>query len=145
MRSAIRRPLSQPGSRDGNPWLSERLFRNVLDDDEFGVNAEAVWPPIDVYHDASMFYVRVELPGVELKDVDVRVQEPHLVVEGERRLPEGNYHRVECVYGRFSRIVHLPDTVDFGKIDAKLSNGVLTVSFPVKDSVKPRAIPISTK
>lgn len=122
-------------------WLAERLLADEFGDGDPTAREGGTWPPVDVYHDASTFFVRVELPGVEGKGVNVRVQGPHLIVEGERKRPEGfSFHQIESAWGEFSRIIHLPETVDTEKIDTRLEHGVLTVSFPIQDAVKPKSI-----
>ena len=103
-------------------------------------------PACDVYEDGEEVMVRVELAGVEPKDVDIRFENGVLTLRGERKLEKeekrDNYHRVELSYGTFTRSFSLPGTVDADKIRAESKNGVLVVHLPKKPEAKPRAIQV---
>ena len=89
----------------------------------------------------------MELPGVDPKDVDVRVENNVLTLRGERKfeneVKREHYHRVERAYGTFSRSFTLPNVVDTEKIKADYRDGILQVSLPQKEEAKPKQISIS--
>ncbi|MBM4079100.1 MAG: Hsp20/alpha crystallin family protein [Planctomycetes bacterium] len=123
----------------------ESFFDRVLGDLDSDVDTwqGGSYPVVDIYHDDALFIVRAELPGLELKDVSLKVQGSHLVLEGEKRHADGkSYHRVESWCGKFCRFIPLPSTVDTEKIDAKFVHGVLTVTLPILATVKPKEIPV---
>ena len=72
------------------------------------------------------YYLNMDLPGVEKKDVNVRVENNHVIVSGERKNDSANKH----FYGKFEQIFKVPENVKVDKINAKLKNGVLNISFP---------------
>jgi HSP20 family protein len=91
--------------------------------------------------------VKADLPDVQEKDIDVRVENNTLTIRGERKFSnevhEDNYLRVERAYGSFSRSFSLPNTVNTEGIRADYRNGVLTVSMPKREETKPKQIKIS--
>jgi HSP20 family protein len=135
-----------------DPWTRdvERMFSRMLDlpNRVFGEEAAlAGWQPrMDVKETDNALVVRMDLPGMDQKDIRVNVENNLLTVSGERRMEEEKkgetFHRVECYYGNFSRGFSLPQTVDAGKIDAKYRNGVLEIRLPKREESKPRQISI---
>jgi len=115
----------------------------------YGENAEGerTWaPPIDIYETADAYKVVAELPGFTPDQVDVTVNEGTLTIKGERKFyeetNEENFHRIERRFGAFQRLVSLPQQVQADKVEAGFENGVLTVSIPKAELVKPRKIEI---
>ena len=107
----------------------------------------ATWSPlIDVFEDAEGITLKVELPEVEAKDVDIQVEGNTLTLKGERKLEREDkregYHRIERTYGSFSRTFTLPNTVDVEHITAESKDGVLKVFLPKKAETKPRQIKV---
>ena len=106
-------------------------------------------PAVDVYEDADKFQIHAELPGMDMKDIDVQVEGNTLTIRGERKLEHEdkreNYHRVERVYGAFQRSFSLPSTVDVDKIEATYDRGVLTITLPKKEETRPKSIQIQVK
>jgi HSP20 family protein len=103
-------------------------------------------PAVDVREHENDILVQAELPGVDMEDIDVSVSSNVLTIKGEKKSEdekkeEGYYYR-ESWSGAFQRSVTLPDTVDPDKVDAKMKDGVLRLSFPKKEEVKPRQISI---
>ncbi len=91
--------------------------------------------------------LRVILPGVSEKDVRISVQGYQLLVEGERKAPEGfstNGGFSSLPYGKFFRAIDLPSRLDLDKVNCRLRDGVLDIEIPVKAEMKPRVIPIDT-
>ena len=96
---------------------------------------EGVWhPPADVYEDDASITIKVELPDLDQKDIDIRVEENVLTVRGERRHGENirkeNFHRIERYFGPFQRSFSLPGDLDCERIAASCHSGVLTITLP---------------
>jgi HSP20 family protein len=102
---------------------------------------------VDIYEHDGNIVLKAELPGIDPKDVDVRVENNVLTLRGERKLESeikrDDYHRVERAYGKFSRSFTLPNVVDTEKIKADFKDGVLQVSLPQREEAKPKQISIS--
>lgn len=109
-------------------------------------NLETWTPAVDVFEDEHAITLKVELPEVDLKDIDVRVDGLQLTIKGERRLEREdkreNYHRIERTYGAFMRSFTMPDTVDAEHIRAESNNGILRLNLPKKVVTKPRTIKV---
>jgi len=104
-------------------------------------------PPVDIYEDEHNVTLKLEVPGIEEKDLDVRVENNTLTVRGERKFEreekEENFHRIERRYGSFSRSFTLPNTVDSEKVEADYVNGVLQIRLAKKAEAKPKQIKVS--
>jgi len=103
-------------------------------------------PPVDVAEDTEKIHVKVEVPGMDEKDLRVNFEDGLLTVSGERqfeRKEDRNYHRIERAYGSFVRTFSLPRTVDAGAIVASYRNGVLEIEIPKKEEAKPKQIQIN--
>ena len=128
--------------------MSERLNRSLNDphtqrtEDSFGAWA----PPVDIFEKQDNLVIRAEIPGVEMKDVDVRIENGVLTLHGERKqqaeVAEGNAYRMERVYGAFTRSFSLPTTIDAAKVTATYKDGVLEVIVPKAETAKPKQIEI---
>ena len=106
----------------------------------------AGYPALNVREDADKLCVEAELPGLQLDDLEIYVQEGnHLSIKGERKRPEvenGTWHRRERGYGAFHRVVELPFPVDADNVVAHFKHGVLTLELPKREEVKPRRIEV---
>lgn len=115
-------------------------------DEEGGRLAQDWVPAVDIYEDAEMIQLHAELPGMEMKEIEVKVANNTLQITGEKKLQnqekKEGYHRVERVFGRFVRSFTLPSTVSQDKIKAKYDKGVLTVTLPKREETKPKNISI---
>jgi HSP20 family protein len=104
-------------------------------------------PSVDIYEHDGNLVLKAELPGIDPKDVDVRVENNVLTLQGERKLDSEvkreSYHRVERSYGAFSRSFTLPTVVDTDKIKAEFKDGLLRLVLPKKEEAKPKQIAIS--
>src|SRR5580704_12957229 len=91
-------------------------------------------PAVDVYEDEHQVTLKVEVPGIDEKDIDVQVKNNVLTVHGERKIEEEeeNYRRVERQYGSFTRTFNLPQTVDTESVSATYDKGVLNIALPKK-------------
>jgi HSP20 family protein len=101
-------------------------------------------PAVDVFEDTEGVTFKFDLPEVEGKDVDVRLEDGVLTVRGERKLEreekrEG-YHRIERAYGTFARSFTLPATLEAEKAVAEHKNGVLRIFVPKRAEAKPKSI-----
>ena len=105
------------------------------------------WAPlVDIEEQKDRYILRADLPGVDVKDIDITLEKGLLKVSGERRqeknVSEEGYRRIERAYGQFERPFSLPDTADDEKIEARTSNGVLEVTIAKKESSQPRRIAV---
>jgi HSP20 family protein len=104
-------------------------------------------PPVDIFqNDNHEIVLTAEIPGVRKEDLDIRVENNTLTIRGERKREQEtakeNYHRVERLYGTFTRAFSLPSTVDNEKVNAEFKDGVLKVTLPARDEAKPRQIQV---
>lgn len=111
---------------------------------------EGVWqPPVDIYEDAGSVVIKAEVPDIDLKDIEVKIEENMLLLRGERRqsddLKHENYHRIERVYGSFQRSFALPPSIDQEGIRATCDRGVLTITLPKKEEVRRKQIAVEVK
>lgn len=140
------------------PFREVSRLRREMDrlwDDFFGPGRralrplEAEWAPaVDVSETADKVVVKAELPGIDAKDIDISLSGDILTIKGEKKSEreekKENYHLVERSYGSFSRSLRLPAAVDADKIEAGYKQGVLTVTCPKKEEIKPKAIEVKT-
>lgn len=111
-------------------------------------SALTTWaPPVDIYETENELVVKADLPDLNEKDLDVRVENNMLTIRGERKfeqqVKEDNYLRVERTYGSFSRSFSLPNTVNTDGIKAEYKNGVLTVELPKRAESKPKQVKVN--
>ena len=125
-----------------------RLFEDSFSRSRSGHAELASWAPgVDVYETENELVVKADLPDVQEKDIDVRVENNTLTIRGERKfsneVQDDNYLRIERAYGTFTRSFSLPNTVNTEAIKADYRNGVLSVSMPKREETKPKQIKIS--
>ena len=124
---------------------------NRLFEEQYGSREEmttgAFVPPVDIYEDQHGLQLKLEVPGIEEKDLDIKIENNVLTVSGERRFEkeqkEVNFHRIERRYGSFTRSFTLPNTVDTEKISADYSSGVLNIHLAKREEAKPKQIKVS--
>lgn len=127
-----------------------RLFDDLMTRRPEGAPAENVmWiPAVDVSEQADALTVKVEVPGVKKEDIKISVANNVLTIKGEKRMEkEANaesFHRVERVYGAFLRSLELPTSVAADKVKANYVDGVLVITLPKSDEVKPKEITIES-
>jgi len=121
------------------------LFRDFNGENE-PVAASSFTPAVDIYEDNQKVVLKLEVPGIEEKDLDVRVENHTLTVKGERKFEkeekEENFHRIERRYGSFTRSFTLPQTVDAASVKANYEHGVLTISLAKKEAAKPKQVKV---
>ena len=111
-------------------------------------SALSTWAPaVDIYETEHELVVKADLPDVDPKDLDIRVENNLLTIRGERKfekkVSEENYLRVERAYGAFSRSFSLSNTVNPEAIKADYQNGVLTLAIPKREEAKPKQIKVN--
>jgi len=126
-----------------------RLFRESYSPEgpEEALTTTSFAPPVDIYEDEHNITLKMEAPGIDEKDIDVRVEGNTLNVRGERKLEkdekEENYRRMERQYGCFTRSFTLPSSVDPGQVSAHFDKGVLKINLAKKVEAKPKQIKVS--
>jgi HSP20 family protein len=131
--------------------LQQRM--NRLFDEQYSGGREeslttgAFVPPVDVYEDEHSIQLKLEVPGVDEKDLDIKVENNVLTVSGERKFEkeekEENFHRVERRYGSFSRSFTLPNTVETDNIQADYDQGVLKIRLAKRAEAKPKQVKVN--
>lgn len=111
---------------------------------------EGIWQPaVDIYETPENIVIKAELPDVDQKDIDVRIEDNLLTIRGERKheseVKKENYHRIERYFGSFQRSFKLPATINQEHVAAACDKGVLTVTLPKKEEVKPKQINVEVK
>jgi HSP20 family protein len=126
-----------------------KLFEDVMKSphrSDEGLSNPNWAPAVDIYETDKEIVMKAELPEMQEKDIEIKVEDNILILSGERRMEkevkEENYHRIERAYGSFNRSFTLPRTVDRENIKASYKDGVLKVLLPKKEEVKPKQIKI---
>jgi HSP20 family protein len=113
---------------------------------ETEVSTRSWAPPVDIYETEDAIVLKAELPGIDPKDVEVRVEDNTLYLKGERNyekeVKEQNYHRIERSYGSFARSFSLPNSISADKVKAEYKDGLLTLTMPKREEAKPKTIKI---
>jgi HSP20 family protein len=109
-----------------------------------------VWsPPVDISERGNEVVLKVDLPEVTQNEIDIRVEEGTLIIQGERRFvkesPEENYIQIERPYGTFRRTFSIPKTIDEEGVKASYKDGVLRVVLPRKQDIQPKQIAVESK
>jgi len=118
---------------------------------EFGEELkEGVWqPPVDIYEDEQSVVIKAEVPDVDQKDIEVRIENNTLTLKGERKhsseIKKENYYRVERYFGQFQRSFSLPQSINQDKVQATCEKGILTITLPKREEVKPKQISVEVK
>src|ERR1700747_422774 len=126
-----------------------RLFRESFgpEGQEESLTTSTFAPPVDVYEDEHNVSLKIEVPGIDEKDIDVRIENNVLTVHGERKFEkeekEENFRRVERQYGSFTRTFTLPNTVDAEHVSANYDKGILKIALPKKAEAKPKQIKVN--
>jgi HSP20 family protein len=138
-------------------WGKMSQFRNEMDrlfeSFRFGDGAwpalAAAYPAVNVWEDDDHVYAEAELPGMELSDLEIYVTSGNqFTIKGERKQPSpasAYWHRQERGFGSFTRVLTLPVDVDADKVEARLHNGVLTITMPKSETARPRKITVKVE
>jgi HSP20 family protein len=124
-----------------------RLFPRGPEGQDESLTSTAFAPPVDVYEDEHNVTLKIEVPGIDEKDIDVRIENNTLTVHGERKFEkeekEENFRRVERQYGSFTRTFALPNTVNHDNVQADYDKGVLKIKLAKKAEAKPKQIKVN--
>jgi len=124
-----------------------RVFADVLERTGEESNLTTWAPAVDIFETEHELVVKADVPDVDPKDLDIRVENNILTIRGERKFEkdvnEDNYLRIERAYGSFSRSFSLANTVDSEAIKADYGNGVLTLRIPKREEAKPKQIKVN--
>jgi len=123
--------------------LQDEMGRHFVDSER---RTAGFTPAVDIYEDKDAIYLKAELPGVKPEEVNIHVENNILTLTGERKLEKSEdragYHRIERMYGSFTRSFALPNNVSSDGVDADMSNGILTVKVPKKAEAQPKKIAV---
>jgi len=112
----------------------------------FASPAAGVFPPLNVSQDADNFYLRAEIPGVNADQLSISAERNRVSISGRREIPAErervSYHRKERAEGSFSRTVALPTDIEADRVEARYSDGILSLTLPRAEATKPRQISI---
>jgi HSP20 family protein len=133
-----------------DPLANLRLFEDAFTRMLSEPQTNRPWAPaVDIYETENELVLKADLPDVDLKDIDVRVENQTLTIAGERKFEKQEsgkgYHRIERNYGTFVRSFTVPNTFDTEHIAADFKNGVLSVTLPKKEAAKPRQVKVEVK
>jgi HSP20 family protein len=121
-------------------------FRSFWPEESFGPTPARFTPLVDIYENEHKLIVKFEVPGMEERDIEVKIENNTLLVTGERKIEKEekleNYQRVERYYGTFSRSFVLPTTLELETAFAEYKNGVLCITFNKKAEAKPKQIKV---
>ena len=131
--------------------LREKM--NRIFEDAFAARGEekdlmaSTWTPsVDIYETEHALILNAEIPGIDEKDIEIKIENNTLTVKGERKFEketkEENYHRIERAYGSFYRSFTIPRSVDHDNIKAEHENGVLRITMPKKPELKPKKVKV---
>ncbi len=134
--------------------MQERLNRLLRESyspegPEEALTSTSFAPPVDIYEDEHNITLKIEVPGIDEKDIDVRIENNTLTVHGERKFEkeekEENFCRVERQYGGFTRSFTLPSSVDPGQVSADYDKGVLKINLAKKAEAKAKQIKVNVR
>ena len=124
--------------------MFEDAFTGKGEDKELAPSSWA--PAVDIYETENEIVLTAEVPGIDENDIEIKIEDNTLTLRGERKFTketkEENYHRLERSYGAFYRAFTLPNSVDADSIKAENENGILRVTMPKKQELKPRTVKI---
>jgi HSP20 family protein len=126
----------------------DRLFDRIWEGD-LPRRGLGEWTPVlDFSETKEFFFVNLEVPGLDPKDIKISLQDHILTIYGERKKEEEEkderFYRIERSYGTFTRSIRLPMPVEENKVNAVFKNGVLTISVPKAEASKGIYVPIKT-
>jgi HSP20 family protein len=126
----------------------DRLFKEAFTPlfGEGDISTPTWAPPVDIFETENDIVLKADLPGVDPKDVEVKVEDNTLYLKGERKfekeVKDENYHRIERSYRSFARSFSLPNSINAEKVEAEYKDGLLTLTLPKREEAKPKTIKI---
>ena len=142
-------PLREFSTMQDRMNRMNRFFRESYSPEgpEDALTTTSFAPPVDIYEDEHNITLKLEVPGIDEKDIDVSVVNTTLTVHGERKIEkeekEENFRRIERQYGSFTRSFTLPSSVDSGQVSAHYDKGVLKINLAKKAEAKPKQIKVN--
>lgn len=133
-----------------DPLTNLRVFEDAFTRMFNEPQSNRPWTPaVDIFETENELVLKADLPDVDQKDIDVRVENQTLTLAGQRKFEKQDnskgFHRIERSYGNFVRSFAVPSAFNTEEIAAEYKNGVLTVTLPKKETAKPRQIKIEVK
>jgi HSP20 family protein len=133
-----------------DPLANLRVFEDAFNRFVNEPQSNRPWSPaVDIFETENELVLKADLPDVDQKDIDVRVENQTLTLAGQRKFDKQEsgkgFHRIERSYGNFVRSFAVPNSFNTEEIAAQYKNGVLTVTLPKKEAAKPRQIKIEVK
>jgi len=133
---------------DINKLFEQTFFPQHSRSDNSNLETAQWMPAVDIKEGKHGFKLKIDLPGIDKKDVIISMDRGVLSIQGERleekKEESDNYYRVERVSGKFYRRFALPETADADKIQANMAKGVLEVTIPKKEVARPKSIEIKS-
>lgn len=136
-----------------NPWSEFERMRRDMDalwrtmSSEGGRDETMVYPLLNIFEDNDNIYVHGEVPGILPEDLDVSVESDTLIIKGERKAcredEDVSWHRREIQIGSFSRAISLPTKVNTDRVEARVVDGILSITIAKAEEVKPRQVEIT--
>jgi len=120
----------------------DRLFDEFFTPLYYSQRRES-YPPLNISEDEENIYIDCEIPGVDMKDVEITLVDSSLTIKGERKPTEGKYYRQERPSGVFQRVVRINNAVNRDAVRATMKDGLLEIVLPKAEEVKPRKISIA--
>jgi HSP20 family protein len=124
----------------------DRMFEDTLTRPGLPTMWEGVHVPVDMYETDNDVVIKASLPGMQSDDVDITITGDSLTIKGEHKdekeVKREHYYRQERLYGSFSRTLHLPSHLKTDAAEATFENGVLTLTIPKVEEVRPKTIKI---
>ena len=123
----------------------DRVFDEFSNGNAKPAEAVSTSAPVTLWDDEKHVYLEVDLPGFQIDDLELTMQDGRLWIRGERKAPQrqGKCWYNERRYGRFERVISMSDTVESGSVQAELSNGVLHITLAKKPEAQAHRIPIN--
>ena len=133
-----------------DPLANLRVFEDAFTRFLNEPSSNRPWTPaVDIFETENELVLKADLPDVDQKDIDVRVENQTLTIAGQRKFEKQDsgkgFHRIERSYGNFVRSFAVPNSFNTEEIQAEYKNGVLSVKLPKKEAAKPRQIKVEVK
>ncbi len=131
-----------------DPFQGLRFFEDAVTRLMSEPRGSRPWSPaVDIFETEDALTLKADIPDVNTDDIDIRVENGTLTLKGARKFVKDEnakgYHRIERSYGDFVRSFAVPPSVENDKVEAKYTNGVLTITLPKKETAKPRQVKVS--
>jgi HSP20 family protein len=124
-----------------------QLFDNLTKFDDFGFKDAAFMPAAELHETPEAIELKLEIPGMDAKDLDVQVTADSVAVTGERKsetkTEEKGVTHSEFRYGRFQRVIPLPTRVQANGVQAEYKNGVLSLNLPKAEEEKHKVVKVN--